>query len=168
MVFIESCLWKGSQAWVEMQNSLMQCVSDYEEIILPAQTKFSLSLHLSLSPLSDPTFHKIKQRLSTVFFILHFLAFIFVLTIWIMSSLVHLIWFILLFFWGLGSVSCWFFFLKPGYQHHVIFLRFDGVNSIKYYAFWNWYWLIKTVISVRNIFVIHTCQLKLFFSMFFF
>lgn len=123
MVFIESCFWKGSQAWVKMQNSLMQCVSDYEEIILPAQTKFSLSLHLSLSPLSDPTFHKIKQRFSTVFF-LYFTS-LFLFLFWQCELCVALlIWYDLsyyLFFWGLGSVSCWFlfyflFFRKPGYQ----------------------------------------------------
>lgn len=67
-----------------MQKSLMRRLSDYEEIIFPAQNK---SLSLSLSPLSDPTFLKIKNN---VVFVLHFLAFVFVLTVRILPSLVHL------------------------------------------------------------------------------
>ncbi len=49
-----------------------------------------------------------------------------------------------------------FYFLKPGYLHLMSFiLRFDGVNSIKYYALWNWYCLIKTLISVCNILILY-------------
>lgn len=73
---------------------LMWRMSD-EEGIVSEQISVSVSLSLPALSVTPPlsfqgSFHCI------VFFILHFSAFVFVLTVWIMSSLFHLIWFICL------------------------------------------------------------------------